>query len=122
MTQADDRSFTITHYPSPASTQITFRLELEASQHVVVDLYDVLGRRVASVVDEMMTAGEPEISSEIGGFPPGMYLYRAADTDSSSGSLIITRYSVLEDRHTPEILRTPNAATSHLHPHDLIQM
>lgn len=91
MPQADARSFTITHYPSPATIQVTFRLELEASQHVVVELYDVLGRRVASVVDEVMTAGVHEISSDIGGFPPGMYLYRAAGTDSSSGSLIITR-------------------------------
>jgi len=29
---------------------------------------------------------------------------------------------VLEDRHTPEILCTQNEATSHIHPHDLIQM
>jgi len=63
-------------YPNPfnSTTQIQFTLPI--TQRVSLRLYDVLGREVAVLLNEMKTAGEHRLSFNGGGFSSGVYFCR----------------------------------------------
>jgi hypothetical protein len=64
-------------YPNPFVTHAQFDLTLEQTQNVRVEVYDVLGRRVA-LLHEGVLAGQTPHTFAIDGadWPNGMYLYR----------------------------------------------
>ena len=78
------------NYPNPfnPSTQISFNLP-EASL-VSLAVFDVLGRKVASLVEGTLPAGEHTVTFDAGNFPSGMYLYRL-----SSGAFVQTKKMIL---------------------------
>ncbi len=89
--EVGDGRLTVSHYPNPIKHTVTFRLEMVASQHVTVELFDLLGRRAGRVVDEVLPAGANEVSRAIDNLPPGLYLYRASSgTESATGTLTVT--------------------------------
>lgn len=82
---ADDASTTsaiefallpITPNPLRGSTQVRFRLP-EASR-VMLELFDLSGRRVSRLLDETRTAGEHTANLRAGSLPPGRYYLRLA--------------------------------------------
>ncbi len=77
-------------YPNPfnAATVVSFSLATESD--VRLDVYDVLGRRVATLVDDMMPAGEHQVSWDAISAPSGVYFARLA---TSAG--MMTRKMVL---------------------------
>ena len=78
------------NYPSPfnASTQIEFTLP--STQRVSFRLYDVLGREVAVLVNEIKTAGEHRVTLDAAGLASGVYLCRI-----EAGEMMQTRKLVL---------------------------
>ncbi|HEY3217147.1 MAG TPA: FlgD immunoglobulin-like domain containing protein [Candidatus Eisenbacteria bacterium] len=71
------------NHPNPfaATTSIAFRLPIEC--RVSLEVFDLNGRRVKSLVEEAMPAGEHAVEwnrRDAGGSPvkPGVYLYRLA--------------------------------------------
>jgi DNA-binding transcriptional regulator of glucitol operon len=66
------------HAPAPnpfnPTTRISFSLP-EAS-HVRLEVFDLLGRKVATLRDEPMDAGEHEVGWDASGFSSGVYLVR----------------------------------------------
>ncbi|MCH8568594.1 MAG: T9SS type A sorting domain-containing protein [Balneolales bacterium] len=64
------------NYPNPfnPSTQIPF--ELSGPAHVQLEVYDMLGRRVAVLINEMRQAGTHSARFEAGNLPSGMYITR----------------------------------------------
>ena len=78
------------NYPNPfrTSTQVTY--ELPRPMHVRLDVYDVLGRQVATVVDEQRIAGTHEVPLETGTWASGVYIYRL-----NAGDHTITRKMML---------------------------
>lgn len=73
-TPADFRLFG--NYPNPfnPSTRIAFTLPRE--EHVRLEVYDVLGRRVALLLDEARPAGQHAVDFNAGSLGNGVYLYR----------------------------------------------
>ncbi len=72
------------NYPNPFAETTEIPYSLSASMHVKLEVYTLLGRRVATLVDGMKTAGT--FSAEWDGMlgdgrraPAGMYLYRLSD-------------------------------------------
>ncbi|MCZ7615741.1 MAG: T9SS type A sorting domain-containing protein [Ignavibacteriaceae bacterium] len=67
------------------STLISYRLPVIG--FVTLKVYDVLGREVATLVNEEKPAGEYEIEFDGSNLPSGVYLYRltAGDPSTSSG-------------------------------------
>jgi len=78
--QNDDLSsteaLTLQNYPNPfnPTTQITFTLPEQSDVALVV--YDMLGREVARLVDEVLPAGEQTVRFDASHLANGVYIYR----------------------------------------------
>lgn len=65
------------NYPNPFNPVTTIRFEVAVSdQHTRLEVYDVLGRRVAVLVDDMLSAGHHSVSFDGSALASGLYLYR----------------------------------------------
>lgn len=64
------------NYPNPFKDETTITYSLPEAADVTLEVYDVLGRRVATVVDEQQKAGWYRIPFEPTSLPSGMYFYR----------------------------------------------
>lgn len=64
------------NYPNPfnPSTRIGFTLPKNA--HINLSVYDLLGRKVATLVNEAKPAGEYEVNFDASGLASGVYFYR----------------------------------------------
>lgn len=64
------------NYPNPfnPNTVVSFRLSVFGQTRLVV--YDLLGRVITVLVNEMLPAGEHKVSFNAATLPSGMYLYR----------------------------------------------
>jgi hypothetical protein len=64
-------------YPNPFSRRTTLALDVAEAQDVTVDLFDVLGRRVATVHEGPLPVGTHRVVIEARGLPAGVYVVRA---------------------------------------------
>ncbi len=62
--------------PNPATTTAKVIINLPGTAAVKVRLYDLAGRRVATVVDRVLSEGEHAAALEVGGMPAGVYILR----------------------------------------------
>ena len=77
MTNVPDQVRLHQNYPNPFNPATTIRFELAVSaQNTRLEVYDVLGRRVAVLVDGMLPLGAYSVSFDGSGLASGMYLYR----------------------------------------------
>jgi hypothetical protein len=63
-------------YPNPAREAATFRFSLPHAAPVTLEVYDVLGRRVALLVDDELAAGAHEARWRAAAAAPGVYVVR----------------------------------------------
>ncbi len=64
------------NYPNPFADRTTFEYSLPETQPVRVRVYDLLGRVVATLVDEVQPAGTYRVTFEASGLSNGVYVYR----------------------------------------------
>lgn len=70
-------SFTLfQNYPNPFNNSTIIRYALPKAGHVRLTVYDVLGRKVGTLVDGYMSAGEHELSFNADRLSSGLYKYR----------------------------------------------
>ena len=73
-----ERAYLSPAYPNPFNTQTQFTLEVKETQAVRVEVFDVLGRRVARLHEGALEADrEHRFTFEASGFASGIYLIRA---------------------------------------------
>lgn len=64
------------NFPNPFNPSTRIAFDLEAASDVSLAVYDLLGRRVATLLDgRALSAGTHTVTFEAGGLPSGMYLY-----------------------------------------------
>ncbi len=64
------------NYPNPFNPSTTIQYNLPNQAQVSLKLYDVLGRLVATLIDEHQTAGIHYVHFNCKGLPSGVYFYR----------------------------------------------
>lgn len=79
--EAAEPGFGIRPNPFNAATVIAFAISSE--QHVRMDIYDVLGRRVVTLVDDFLPAGQHEAIWNAAGRASGMYFARLITAEAT---------------------------------------
>ncbi len=80
------------NYPNPFNPTTVISYELPTNSFVTLKIYDVLGREVASLVNEHENAGIHTLTFNASGLPSGVYLYRIqAGTFSSTKKMILVK-------------------------------
>ena len=64
------------NYPNPFNPTTTIRYTLDHSSHVKLDVFDMQGKKVQTLVDQLHADGSHEIQFDAGGLPSGTYVYR----------------------------------------------
>lgn len=64
------------NYPNPFNPSTTIRYDLPTRAHVVLEIYNVLGEEVATLIDEEKEAGGYEATWNAGRFASGVYFYQ----------------------------------------------
>jgi photosystem II stability/assembly factor-like uncharacterized protein len=64
------------NYPNPFNPRTTFKYALPEDAHVVLRLYDVLGQEVATLVNEMQSAGYRSVDFNASSLGSGVYYYK----------------------------------------------
>ncbi len=64
------------NYPNPFNPTTTLRFSLPQREHVSLKVFDVLGREVATLVNEELNSGEHLVDYNAKGLPSGVYFYR----------------------------------------------
>lgn len=79
------------NYPNPFNPSTTIRFSLTETRAVRTELavYDLLGRKVASVVDQPLGAGIYTMTWNAEGFPSGLYIYTLRSGEHSTSRKLL---------------------------------
>ncbi|NLI16385.1 MAG: T9SS type A sorting domain-containing protein, partial [candidate division Zixibacteria bacterium] len=79
------------NYPNPFNSSTVIRYELPAVSQVKLDIYDILGRKVQTLLDMKEQAGPHRVIWNAEGYPSGVYFYRlqAGDREYSRQMTVI---------------------------------
>ncbi len=64
------------NYPNPFNPSTTIAFELSRSERVQLDIFDVQGRRVASLANRVFSSGSHSITFDASNLASGVYIYR----------------------------------------------
>jgi hypothetical protein len=64
------------NYPNPFNPSTTIEFGLPQSARATIDVYNMYGQRVATLVDDQRAAGTYRVSFDASGLPSGTYLYQ----------------------------------------------
>lgn len=77
--------------PNPVRGQTALRLHLASAQEVTVEVFDTLGRRVATLRDGVLASGVHRLTMDTQALVPGVYIVRAQTQDGRSVQQRIVR-------------------------------
>ncbi|MGA9115414.1 MAG: TIM-barrel domain-containing protein [Bacteroidota bacterium] len=79
-------------YPNPFNAAVSFELRIPARERVGLFVYDLLGRRVATLLDEVLPPGTLTVRWDAGNLPSGVYFCRLeAGTWRETGKVLLVR-------------------------------
>jgi len=84
--QLPDRFLLLQNYPNPFNPSTIIRYQLPVHNYVTLKVYDVLGREVATLVDEVQGSGFKSVVFDASRLSSGVYFYRL-----SAGGFVETR-------------------------------
>ncbi|GAB5521619.1 MAG: hypothetical protein RhofKO_38700 [Rhodothermales bacterium] len=77
------------NYPNPFTQHTTIPYQLDQAGRVQLEVFDLLGRRVAELVDDVQAAGTYTVPFETNALPSGTYLYRLRTEDHTETRTMI---------------------------------
>jgi hypothetical protein len=78
-------------YPNPFNPAATISFQLREAAHVTLEAYNVIGQKVATVVDEKRDAGVYRVSWDAGRLASGTYIIRMEVDDGTGAQVVRTR-------------------------------
>ena len=63
-------------YPNPFNSQTFITFDLAGEEHVTIEIYNVLGQKVTTLLDERRNPGNHRVAFDASGLSSGVYLYR----------------------------------------------
>lgn len=80
------------NYPNPFNPNTVIKFEIPEDSHVKLEIYNLLGQKVATLIDKDMTAGSHNYQLSINNYqlPSGTYFYKL-----QSGSFVETKKMIL---------------------------
>jgi len=82
--------FLLQNHPNPFNAQTTIEYELPEAGLVRIDIYDMLGRKIKTLVDEEKQAGQHQFVWDASRYSSGVYFYRI-----EAGNFTETRRMIL---------------------------
>ncbi|NNE47928.1 MAG: T9SS type A sorting domain-containing protein [Rhodothermales bacterium] len=80
------------NYPNPFTEETSISFVIPSRERVRLSVFDLLGREVARIVDQVLSAGPHTVTWRGGAMASGVYIYRLrAGTREESGSLIVVK-------------------------------
>ncbi len=80
------------NYPNPFDEFTTISFSIPEAAPVSLAVFDVLGRRVATLIDRTMSAGDHDVRFEPGGLASGVYFYRLEVGEQTlTGRMLLNR-------------------------------
>jgi hypothetical protein len=64
------------NFPNPFNPTTSIFFDLPTREHVRVDVFNVIGQKVATLMDEPLSAGYHVVNFDASGLPTGLYFYR----------------------------------------------
>ncbi len=71
------------NYPNPFTSVTTIPLSLATDSNVMIELFDVQGRKLKEVIKETLGSGDQKIKVDRAGLASGSYLYQVSVTNSA---------------------------------------
>jgi hypothetical protein len=69
------------NYPNPFNPSTTIKFALKNNARVILNVYNVLGQKLITLLDKEMTAGNHRFNFEAGNLPAGIYFYELKVND-----------------------------------------
>lgn len=80
------------NYPNPFNPSTSMNYFLPRREHVTIQIFDMLGRTIATLVDGPIEPGDHMVSWNATGFPSGVYFCRLrTDTHQMNRKLLLVR-------------------------------
>ncbi|MBK7141857.1 MAG: T9SS type A sorting domain-containing protein [bacterium] len=76
-------------YPNPFNAELSIPISLPNAAHVKVEIYNLLGQTVVTLVDGRLSSGESRLSWNATGHPSGIYLMKASFGDKTETRKLI---------------------------------
>jgi hypothetical protein len=83
------------NFPNPFNPSTVIRFEVATASRVTLKVYDVLGREVASLVEEEKVAGVHKVIFHAANMASGVYFYRLQANGTGGSTYVETRKLVL---------------------------
>jgi parallel beta-helix repeat protein len=85
--ESSPASLAVVNYPNPFNPSTVIQFTLPDAGHVSLKVFDLLGREVATLLDEHRTAGTHQVHFDARALPSGLYFYRL----DAAGTLAIQK-------------------------------
>ncbi|OGB63907.1 MAG: hypothetical protein A2Y94_13195 [Caldithrix sp. RBG_13_44_9] len=80
------------NYPNPFNPSTNIQFGLAKTSHVKLEVFDLLGKKVASILDDQMSAGYHTVKFDASSLAGGIYYYRIqTDEYVASKKLVLTK-------------------------------
>ena len=80
------------NYPNPFNPTTLIKYQLPVESHVVLKVYDIIGREIETLVNRIQNAGYYSITFNANGLPSGVYIYSIrADNFSDIRKMILLK-------------------------------
>lgn len=64
------------NYPNPFNATTTIEFTIAETRHVTIEIYDLLGKRIETLIDRYMETGRHQVVWDASGYSSGVYFYR----------------------------------------------